>query len=183
MRRAWSAATQSCMLGRYPELLMGFSEWPKCCRGGVRAVPDHTAHTWRLSLGLCPLGSQLAEEGEVISLGPPPGPRRRSSIHCEAVGLPRGSSRMSQPHSAGKRRPLLTSLGTQGFTDKDEQWPWSMVRRQAWGAQVPEPGLHNPTSEPRPCSPNSLPLLFSTPHPSLHASILPESLNPRNFQA
>ena len=30
-------------------------------------------------------------------------------------------------------------------------------------------------STPRPCSHNSLLLLFSTPHPSLQASILPES--------
>ena len=88
--------------GKIPRAADGFLRVAQCCRGGVRAVPDHTAHTWRPSLGLCPLGSQLAEEEEVISPGPPPGPRRRSTVHCEAIGLPRGSSRMSQPHQLGR---------------------------------------------------------------------------------
>ena len=68
---------------------------------------DHPALTWRLSPGLWSLGSQLTEEGQMISPGSPPVPRR-SSVHCEVVSLPLRVFQDVPVSPARRRKPLRT---------------------------------------------------------------------------
>ena len=197
----WGTCTMSCLdLGVGGEGLAGWAQsctlrrhFQSCCWVSWREWPNAPwalelcqaapSQTQRLCLRLCPLekGSSRLKRDCRCPQGHPVSPREG---HSEALRLPRGSSRMCQPHRPG--RDGSSQFRDSLVTDERVLGPWG-GGEVGWETPASESVfLHCPACEPLPCSPlpcspNRL-LRFSTPHPSLPSSILPESFDARNFQ-